>query len=110
MHSVTSNAVAQAISNSKDWILITSTIQNDEHITVQDLTQYKEFMFSLHRSDGRVCSVSVIPANVFKNGGVYTMGINSLTPTIEVYGVAVWESNTQIEIAGIYYQARFFGR
>ena len=110
MHSVTSNAVAQAISNSKDWVLITTTTQSDEHITVQDLSQYKELLFSLHRSDGRVCGSSVVPVNVFIGGGVYAIGINSVSANITEYGVAVWESNTQIGIAGTYYQARFFGR
>lgn len=110
MNSVTSNAVAQAIGNSKDWVLLASTTQNDEHITVSELSVYKEFLLTLHRSDGRVCGSSVIPVNVFNGGGVYAIGINALTLTLTEYGVTVWESNTQIEIAGTYYQARFFGR
>lgn len=110
MQSVTSNAVARTLDSSKDWILLTATTENDEHLTVPNLTQYKELLLTLNRNDGRVCGSSVIPVNVFHGGGVYAIGINSLTPTLTEYGVAVWESNTQIEIAGTYYQARFFGR
>ena len=110
LQSVTSGAVADAIDTSRDWIILATTTQNDEHITIPNLTQFKELMFSLHRSDGRVCGSSVIPVNVFNGGGVYAIGIDSLQATITEYGVAVWKSNTQIEIAGTYYQARFFGR
>lgn len=99
-----------ALTNGLTWKEIARTNNADETINVSSMNNYKEVMITLHKNNGRVCGSTVSPFAVFKNGAMYCNGISSVSATITHYGVCVYLSDTQIEIAGTYNQARVFAR
>ena len=98
------------IKASKDWTRIIECYSANSDFNVPALTQYSEIMLTLQREDGRTTGSSVCPINQFRSGALYATGIDGLQATNTHYGVAVWLSNTHIEVAGTYTTARVYVR
>lgn len=94
------------------WKLIanentTANALYDRTITVQDLTQYTELMFTLQRStNGRTFASALIPITQFNDAGCYVSGSYTLysgamngNSNRWINAVAIYVSNTQIELA-----------
>lgn len=99
-------ALNDSLVNSQRWKVIAqadapinSTV--DTTITVNELSQYKEVMFSVQRADnGRTLGTTVIPTMQFINGAIYVIGTNRVNDLlISAVGVCVYNSSTSVEIA-----------
>lgn len=85
----------------------TANTQYDQTQTVEDISKYNEIMFTIQRwSNGRTIASTVIPVDQFKSAAVYAngsyalySGVMSQNPSRWINAVAIYKSNTQIELA-----------
>lgn len=85
----------------------TANTQYDQTQTVEDISKYNEIMFTIQRwSNGRTIASTVIAVDQFKSAAVYAngsyalySGVMSQNPSRWINAVAIYKSNTQIELA-----------
>ena len=100
-----------AVKASKIWKELTRTSLNDVVIDLQEsLANYDELLVTINKSNGRVEGSTLATTTTFYGGGMYVIGMDTLNGSISSYGVAVWLSNTKIQLAGTYSQMRFYAR
>lgn len=85
----------------------TANTQYDQTQTVEDISKYNEIMFTIQRwSNGRTIASTVITVDQFNSAAVYAngsyalySGVMSQNPSRWINAVAIYKSNTQIELA-----------
>ena len=101
-----------ALNNSLTWkriidVQTTTNVSYDQTLSVEDLSSYNEIMFTLQRtSNRRTFATAMCPITQFQNAALYASGSYSLysgvisqNPSRWINAVAIWSSNTGIEIA-----------
>lgn len=102
----------QILQDSLTWrrVLNIETIANtnfDQTITTENISSAREVMLTIQRtSNGRTIASNVIPYSQFANGALYANGSYNLysgemraNANNWINAVAIWVSNTQIEVA-----------
>ena len=79
----------------------------DEEITVNNMSNAREIMFTIQRiSNGRTFASSVVPQAQFSSGAIYAFGSYVLlagpikdAPMVGINAVCIWKTATKVEIA-----------
>lgn len=101
-----------SINSKLEWKVLadgttTANVSYDTTTTIQDISAFRELMFTLQRvSNGRTFASSILPMSQFVNGAIYAIGsysmfagkLNQQTAMI-VNAVAIYVNDTQVEFA-----------
>lgn len=88
-------------------VVTTANANYDQTQTVENIANYNEIMLTIQRSsNGRTFATSVCPVAQFQNAGLYAggayvlyAGLMNASQARWINAVAIWQSNTSVEIA-----------